>query len=55
MVQQVRMEEQSTGRQVNGIFSACGGRPFSITASGASLNAPGNILTVRRKFATVKV
>ena len=30
------------GWQVNGIYSAYGGSPFSVTTSGASLNAPGN-------------
>jgi hypothetical protein len=30
------------GWQVNGIFSACSGAPFTVTASGTSLNAPGN-------------
>jgi hypothetical protein len=31
--------------QVNGIFSAYMGRPFTLTASGASLNMPGNLQT----------
>jgi hypothetical protein len=31
--------------QVNGIFSAFQGRPFTVTADGASLNAPGNTQT----------
>ncbi|MCW5964734.1 MAG: TonB-dependent receptor [Bryobacterales bacterium] len=30
------------GWQVNGIFSAYSGSPFTVTSSGASLNAPGN-------------
>jgi outer membrane receptor protein involved in Fe transport len=30
------------GWQVNGIFSAYSGLPFTVTASGTSLNAPGN-------------
>jgi len=30
------------GWQVNGIFSAYSGTPFTVTSSGASLNAPGN-------------
>jgi outer membrane receptor protein involved in Fe transport len=30
------------GWQVNGIFSAYSGAPFTVTASGTSLNAPGN-------------
>ena len=33
------------GWQVNGIFGAYSGNPFTITASGASLNAPGNTQT----------
>ncbi len=33
------------GWQMNGIFSAYSGTPFSVTASGASLNAPGNSQT----------
>jgi len=31
--------------QVNGVLSAFQGRPFTVTASGASLNAPGNTQT----------
>jgi outer membrane receptor protein involved in Fe transport len=30
------------GWQINGIFSAYSGTPFTVTASGTSLNAPGN-------------
>lgn len=30
------------GWQINGIFSAYSGNPFSVTSSGTSLNAPGN-------------
>ncbi|HXG63743.1 MAG TPA: TonB-dependent receptor [Blastocatellia bacterium] len=33
------------GWQVNGVFSATSGRPFTITADGSSLNAPGNLQT----------
>jgi len=33
------------GWQINGIFSAYQGRPFNLTASGASLNMPGNAQT----------
>jgi hypothetical protein len=33
------------GWQLNGIWSAIQGRPFNVTASGASLNAPGNTQT----------
>jgi hypothetical protein len=31
--------------QINGVFSAVQGRPFMVTAAGASLNAPGNSQT----------
>ena len=34
-----------SGWQVNGIFSAYSGTPFTVTASNASLNAPGNTQT----------
>jgi len=33
------------GWQVNGIFAAFQGRPFTVTANGASLNAPGSTQT----------
>jgi carboxypeptidase family protein/TonB-dependent receptor-like protein len=33
------------GWQVNGLFAAYSGRPFQLTASGASLNMPGNLQT----------
>lgn len=33
------------GWQINGIFSSYKGRPFTVGASGASLNAPGNAQT----------
>ncbi len=33
------------GWQVNGIFAAYQGRPFTLTASGAALNMPGNLQT----------
>jgi hypothetical protein len=33
------------GWQVNGVFSSYQGRPFTVIASGASLNMPGNIQT----------
>jgi carboxypeptidase family protein/TonB-dependent receptor-like protein len=33
------------GWQVNGVFSAYSGRPFNLTASGSSLNMPGNAQT----------
>ena len=33
------------GWQLNGVFAAYAGRPFNLTASGASLNMPGNAQT----------
>ncbi|PYR94214.1 MAG: hypothetical protein DMF84_06600 [Acidobacteria bacterium] len=33
------------GWQLNGVFSAYSGRPFNLTASGSSLNMPGNAQT----------
>jgi len=33
------------GWQINGIFAAFSGTPFTVTASGASLNMPGNLQT----------
>src|SRR5262249_48362268 len=33
------------GWQINGIFSAYKGRPFTVTASGSTLNMPGNLQT----------
>ncbi|MEP6593935.1 MAG: hypothetical protein ABJC51_09590, partial [Acidobacteriota bacterium] len=33
------------GWQLNGLFAAYQGRPFTLTASGASLNMPGNLQT----------
>ncbi len=33
------------GWQINGIFSAYQGRPYTVTASGAALNMPGNLQT----------
>jgi hypothetical protein len=33
------------GWQLNGVFSAYSGRPFTLTASGSSLNMPGNLQT----------
>jgi hypothetical protein len=33
------------GWQLNGVFSAYSGRPFTLTASGSSLNMPGNTQT----------
>ena len=39
--------------QVSGIFSAYSGTPFTVTASGATLNAPGNIQTADQVTAGV--
>lgn len=41
------------GWQVNGSFSAYSGLPFTVTASGASLNAPNNTQTADQVLATV--
>ncbi len=41
------------GWQVNGIFSAYSGTPFTVTASSASLNAPGESQTADQVLATV--
>ncbi len=41
------------GWQVNGIFSAYGGTPFTVTASSSSLNAPGESQTADQVKATV--
>jgi hypothetical protein len=40
--------------QMNGIFSAVQGRPFTVTAAGASLNAPGNTQTADQVKAEVR-
>ena len=40
--------------QLNGIFSAYSGTPFTVTASGASLNAPGNSQTADQVLTEVK-
>ena len=42
------------GWQINGIFSAYTGTPFTVTASGASLNAPGSTQTADQVKATVQ-
>ena len=41
------------GWQVNGTFSATSGMPFTVTASGASLNAPNNTQTADQVLPTV--
>jgi hypothetical protein len=43
-----------SGWQVNGIFSAYSGTPFTVTASNASLNAPGNTQTADQVKGEVK-
>jgi hypothetical protein len=42
------------GWQVNGIFSAYSGTPFNVTASAASVNAPGNSQTADQVLPAVK-
>ncbi len=42
------------GWQVNGIFSAYSGTPFTVTASGTSLNAPGNTQVADQVLPEVK-
>lgn len=37
--------QRGPGWQINGIFSAYQGRPYTLTASGAALNMPGNLQT----------
>ena len=41
--------------QLNGLFSAFTGTPFTVTASGASLNAPGNSQTADQVAPVVKL
>jgi hypothetical protein len=43
------------GWQLNGIFSAYSGTPFSVTASGTSLNAPGNTQTADQVLPEVRI
>lgn len=43
------------GWQLNGILSALTGAPFTVTASGASVNAPGNTQTADQVKADVRV
>lgn len=42
------------GWQLNGVFGAFSGRPFTVTASGASLNMPGNLQTADQVKTTVE-
>ena len=43
------------GWQLNGIFSKYSGTPFTVTASGTSLNAPGNLQTADQVKPDVKI
>jgi hypothetical protein len=43
------------GWQINGIFSAYSGTPFSVSASGTSLNAPGNAQTADQVLPEVRI
>lgn len=43
------------GWQLNGIFSSYSGAPFTVTAAGASLNAPNNAQTADQVKAEVKI
>jgi hypothetical protein len=43
------------GWQLNGVFSALSGTPFTVTSSGASLNAPGNTQTADQVLPEVKI
>jgi hypothetical protein len=43
------------GWQLNGIFSRYSGTPFTVTASGTSLNAPGNLQTADQVLPEVRV
>ena len=42
------------GWQLNGVFSAVAGRPFTVTADGGALNAPGNTQTADQVKSEVK-
>ncbi len=43
------------GWQLNGMFSAYSGTPFTVTSSGTSLNAPGNLQTADQVLPEAKV
>ena len=43
------------GWQLNGIFSSYSGTPFTVTASGTSLSAPGNLQTADQVLQEVKI
>jgi hypothetical protein len=43
------------GWQLNGVFSAMSGTPFTVTSSGTSVNAPGNTQTADQVMSEVKI
>ena len=43
------------GWQVNGVFSATSGTPFTVTSNAASVNAPGNTQTADQVLDTVEI
>ena len=43
------------GWQLNGVFSAMSGIPFTVTSSGTSLNAPGNTQTADQVMSEVRI
>jgi hypothetical protein len=43
------------GWQLNAVFSAMSGTPFTVTSSGTSLNAPGNTQTADQVLPTVEI
>lgn len=43
------------GWQLNGVFSAMSGTPFTVTSAGTSLNAPGNSQTADQVLPTVAI
>ena len=43
------------GWQLNGVFSAMSGMPFTVTSSGTSVNAPGNTQTADQVMSEVKI
>ncbi|HXG56458.1 MAG TPA: TonB-dependent receptor [Vicinamibacterales bacterium] len=43
------------GWQLNGVFSATSGTPFTVTSAGTSLNAPGNSQTADQVLPTVTI
>ncbi len=43
------------GWQLNGVFSAMSGTPFTVTSAGTSVNAPGNTQTADQVLETVRI